>query len=58
MSDDDPEAREQNYTLRNGGSEAAERFKLAIAIVRDLHELSPEILAEIEALILKLESKP
>jgi hypothetical protein len=47
MGDDEKPKREQNFKPRNGSSEAAERFKLAIAIVRDLHELSPEILAEI-----------
>jgi hypothetical protein len=57
MSDDERKPSEQNYALRNGSSEAAERFKLAIAIVRDLHELSPELLAEIEAITLKLEAK-
>ena len=57
MADDDAR-KPQDFALRNGSSEAAERFKLALAIVRDLHELSPEILVEIEALTLKLESKP
>ena len=58
MGDDEKPKREQNFKPRNGSSEAAERFKRALAIVRDEHELSPELLAEIEAIILKLESKP
>jgi hypothetical protein len=54
---DDDARKPQDFALRNGRSEAAERFELAIAIVRDLHELSPELLAEIEIITAKLEKK-
>jgi hypothetical protein len=54
---DDDERKPQDFALHNGSSDKAERFKLALAIVRDSHELSPELLAEVEALALKLESK-
>lgn len=40
---------------RAGVSHAAARFALAIAVVRGLHRLTPELLAEIEAITQKLE---
>lgn len=49
--------RNNEKAARNGRSHAAERFRIAVAILRDDYDLTPEILAEIEAIAKKLENE-